>query len=104
MIIAGLVHDIVENTPFTEAGLTTLFGACITQIVWAAARLEKELPSQKADNARTISGHTVEKQIEKVRLIQKFYIPLAAQLQLVDITHELQLHTEKVLNLAMLKD
>lgn len=130
VIIAGLVHDIVQNTPFTEAGLTTLFGASITQIVWAAAGLEKELPSQKADyatyitqvirsknhdailvrladvlhNARTISGHTVEKQIEKARLIQKFYIPLARQLQLVDITHELQLHTEKVLDLAMVKD
>lgn len=129
VIIAGLVHDVVQNTPLTEAGLTTLFGTSITQIVWAAARLEKELPSQNDDyttyieriigdkkhdailvrladvlhNARTIAGHTIEKQIEKARLIQKFYLPLAMQIQLVDISHELQLHTEKILNIAMVK-
>ncbi|WP_243018498.1 MULTISPECIES: HD domain-containing protein [Candidatus Cardinium] len=129
VIIAGLLHDVVQNTPLTEAGLTTLFGTSITQTVMAAARLEKELLNQKGDynsyikritsdknhdamlvrladvlhNARTISGHTIEKQIEKARLIQNFYLPLAMQIQLVDITHELQLHTEKVFNIAMVK-
>lgn len=130
VIIAGLVHDIIQNTPFTEAGLTTLFGASITQIVLTAACLEKLLPHQKEDyatyikqimrsknhnallvrladvlhNARTISGHTIEKQIEKSKLIQTFYLPLATQLQLVNIAHELALHSEKVLHLAMVKD
>ncbi|WP_419241787.1 HD domain-containing protein [Cardinium endosymbiont of Nabis limbatus] len=130
VIIAGLVHDVVQNTPLTAAGLTTLFGPSIAQIVSAAARLEKELPNQKEDytayiealiadknhdallvrladvlhNARTISGHTVEKQIEKARFIQKFYLPLAMKIQLADIAHELQLHTEKVFNVAMGKD
>lgn len=129
VIIAGLVHDVVQNTPLTEAGLTTLFGNYITQIVRVAAHLEKELPSEKdnyttyieaiirnknhdailvrlADvlhNARTIAGHTVEKQIEKARLIQKFYLPLAIQMQLVTISDELQLHIQNVLNIAMVK-
>ncbi|MGI2257649.1 HD domain-containing protein [Candidatus Cardinium hertigii] len=129
VIIAGLVHDVVQNTPLTEAGLTTLFGHSITQIVRVAAHLEKELPSEKdnyatyieaiirnknhdailvrlADvlhNARTISGHTVEKQIEKARLIQKFYLPLAIQMQLVHISHELELHIQNILNIAMVK-
>ncbi len=129
VIIAGLVHDVVQNTPLTEAGLTTLFGNSITQIVRVAAHLEKELPSQKdnyityieaiirnknhdailvrlADvlhNARTIAGHTAEKQIEKARLIQKFYLPLAIQMQLVTISQELELHIQNILNIAMVK-
>ncbi|MCT4696827.1 HD domain-containing protein [Candidatus Cardinium sp. TP] len=129
VIIAGLVHDVVQNTPFTEAGLTTLFGPAITETVWAAARLEKELPNKKEDyatyieqiightkqdailvrladvlhNARTIAGHAIEKQLEKIRLIQHFYLPLAIQLQLVDITDELQLHAERVSNIPMVK-
>lgn len=127
IIVAGLVHDVVQNTPLTEAGLTTLFGPVVTEIVLMTWRLEKELLNQKehyltyieqiisarnynailvrlADvlhNARTIGGHTVEKQIEKAKLIQKFYVPLAMLMNMDQIANELKAHSGRVLHKAI---
>lgn len=124
-IIAGLSHDVVKNTPLTEAGLSTLLGEHITEIVVAAELLENKLPFEKdaypayiqsiiineknhpaiflrlADalhNAKTIHGHNIEKQIEKAVLVQKFYIPLAEQMNLTGIASELNIHASKVLD------
>jgi (p)ppGpp synthase/HD superfamily hydrolase len=124
LIIAGLTHDVVQNTPLTQAGLSTIVGDHITQITFAAELLEKDLPPQKSDypvyiqsiinhnnqnvillrladtlhNARTIYGHSPEKQTEKAKLIQRFYLPLAEQMYLTKIANELRLHISKVLD------
>ena len=123
LIIAGLTHDIVRNTPLTQAGLSTIVGDHITQIVLTAELLEKKLPHQKSEyvsyiqsiifdknqnaillrladtlhNARTIHGHSSEKQIKKAQLIQWFYLPLAEKMNLTKIANELRLHASNVL-------
>lgn len=127
VIIAGLVHDVVQNTPLTEAGLLTLVGEDIVRIVWLATCIDKALPLDTADypiyieqlikgnhrssimvkladtldNARTIHGHGIEKQIEKAKLVKRFYMPLAQKMGLTDIANELYIRATKVLQVIL---
>lgn len=127
LIIAGLAHDIVRNTPFTKAGLSTLIGAHIMTIICDAKGLEKQLPLAKeayygfiqeivndpkyhnaillrladvSHNAKTIHGHNMEKQVKKATLIQQFYRPLAIQMNVPTIVDELNRCIAKVLNIS----
>ncbi|ROT47025.1 HD domain-containing protein [Candidatus Cardinium hertigii] len=128
VIIAGLAHDVVQNTPLTEAGLTTILGENITQMLFTVELIEKHLPLRKNDypayiksiindkyhnailvkladvlhNAKTIHGHSIEKQIEKATLIQEFYVPLAQAMHLTKVAHTLHIYASKVLNIALI--
>ena len=128
IIIGGLVHDVVQNTPLTEAGLSTLLGEGITQMILAIEQLERKLQLHENDysayiewiinnqhystilikladtlhNAITIHGHDIEKQMRKAILIQKFYVPLANKIGLRRMADQLSLYAAKVLHMALL--
>ena len=124
LIIAGLTHDLVQNTPLTQAGFATIIGEDITQMVGTARSFEQELPRSKIEypkyiqyiihhkchdairlrladvlhNAQTLYAHNPQKQIAKAKIIQRFYVPLAKQMQLAKIAYELRFHAAKILS------
>ncbi|WP_204082248.1 HD domain-containing protein [Candidatus Cardinium hertigii] len=127
IIMAGLLHDVVQNTPLTEAGLTTLVGEAISHIISEAYFIHKKLLTTDENdylsyihsllntpnhayrsallvmladalhNAQTIHGHNIEKQKKKAHLIKNFYVPLAKQMGLNPLVKKLQHYANKVL-------
>lgn len=40
-VMAALLHDVIEDTPYTEAELTAEFGKCVAEIVEGVSKLDK---------------------------------------------------------------
>ncbi|HLP35163.1 MAG TPA: hypothetical protein VK133_04215 [Amoebophilaceae bacterium] len=122
LIIASLTYDVVQHTFFTKAGLSTLVGEHVTKIICFSDTLEKKLPPKKIDylgyiehivqpenqlaiflrlaivlyNARTLSDYEYEKQIERVKIMKRFYVPLAEKMHLTSIANELRSYLTSV--------
>ena len=116
LIIASLTYDIFQHAFFTKAGLATLVGEHVTKIICMSDAIEKKLPPKKVDylgyveyvvkpenqlaillrlavvlyDVRTLDEYEYEKKIEKVKLMKRFYLPLAEKMHLISIANELR--------------
>ena len=118
-IVAGLLHDVVEDTTITEAELTRLFGSDVTLLVDGVTKLtqfnyEQDKIEVQAENLRkmfiamakdirvvvikladrlhnmrTMQYQSPEKQIEKSRETMDIYSPIAHRLGISKIKKEL---------------
>jgi GTP pyrophosphokinase len=115
MLCAGLLHDTVEDTPYTLAELNRDFGAGIADLVAGVAALDhikyssartlhqaiavaqlaepRVLVIKLADrlhNMRTLEFIPQGKQLRKAREACEFFVPVAARLSLQTIESELE--------------
>ncbi len=118
-IAAGLLHDVIEDTPYTKEDMTKDFGEKITQMVDGVTKLgalkfdSKEARqaenlrkmflamsrdirvliiklSDRLHNLRTINYMTHEKIVEKCQETLDIYAPLAARLGIYSMKMELE--------------
>ena len=111
IIVAALLHDVVEDTPYTIANIRNLFGEDVAFLVAAVTKPNKRqvdnfqhiLGSVKGDvrvlllklsdrlhNMRTLSGLRPQKQWKIASETQFFFAPLAGRLGLYDVKSELE--------------
>jgi len=133
-IIAGILHDVVEDTVLTDAEITQIFGkevallvdgvTKLTQLSWSADKVETQAENLKkmflamakdirviliklADrlhNMRTLQYMKPEKQKEKARETIEIYAPLADRLGISKIKIELDDLALKYLEPDVYKD
>ena len=111
VIAAAILHDVVEDTPYTIANIRTLFGDDVAFLVGAVTKPNKNqadnfqhiLGSVKGDvrvlvlklsdrlhNMRTLESMSPRKQWKIASETQFFYAPLAGCLGLYDVKAELE--------------
>lgn len=133
-IIAGILHDVVEDTIFTEAEITQLFGrevallvdgvTKLTQLSWSADKVEIQAENlrkmflamakdirviliklaDRLHNMRTLQYMRPEKQKEKAKETIEIYAPLADRLGISKIKIELDDLALKYLEPEVYKD
>lgn len=111
IVAASLLHDVVEDTPYTIANIRNLFGEEVAFLVGAVTKPNKNqqdnfqhiLGSVKGDvrvlllklsdrlhNMRTLSGLQPQKQWKIASETQFFFAPLAGRLGLYKVKSELE--------------
>ena len=119
LISAALLHDVVEDTPYTIEDIEARFGADVAFLVGAVTKPNKQqidnfqhiLKSVKGDirvlilklsdrlhNMRTLDGLRTQKQWKIASETQFFFAPLAGRLGLYKIKSELENLAFKFLN------
>ncbi|MDR0963445.1 MAG: bifunctional (p)ppGpp synthetase/guanosine-3',5'-bis(diphosphate) 3'-pyrophosphohydrolase [Clostridium sp.] len=92
-IIAGLLHDVVEDTDVTEADLVREFGADVALIVDGVTKLEK-IPLTRPDIALDKSDEKLEMQAENLR---KMFLAMAKDIRVIIIKLADRLHNMRTL-------
>ena len=89
-IIAGLLHDVLEDTPLTEEYLTAEFGADVTLLVDGVTKLEKIPLSHVGD----VTDARLEMQAENLR---KMFLAMAKDIRVILIKLADRLHNMRTL-------
>ena len=111
IVAAALLHDVVEDTPYTIADIRDMFGEDVAFLVAAVTKPNKKQPdnfqhilgsvkgdirvlllklSDRLHNMRTLSGLRPQKQWKIASETQFFFAPLAGRLGLYKIKSELE--------------
>ena len=111
IVAAALLHDVVEDTPYTIANIRNLFGEDVAFLVGAVTKPNKNQPdnfqhilgsvkgdvrvlllklSDRLHNMRTLSGLRPQKQWKIASETQFFFAPLAGRLGLYKVKSELE--------------
>ena len=111
IVAAALLHDVVEDTPYTIANIRNLFGEEVAFLVGAVTKPNKNQPdnfqhilgsvkgdvrvlllklSDRLHNMRTLSGLRPQKQWKIASETQFFFAPLAGRLGLYKVKSELE--------------
>lgn len=132
-ICAGLLHDVIEDTPYTYDDIVTLFGKTVAEIVDGVTKLKMIQYTDQQDeqvenlrkmffamsrdirvliiklidrlhNMRTLDFQTSEKQLEKAKETLDVYAPLAHRLGISKIKSELEDLSLKYLDTVAYKE
>ena len=111
IVAAALLHDVVEDTPYTIADIRDMFGEDVAFLVAAVTKPNKKQPdnfqhilgsvkgdirvlllklSDRLHNMRTLSGLRPQKQWKIASETQFFFAPLAGRLGLYKVKSELE--------------
>jgi len=117
-IFASLLHDVVEDTPYTRQALLEQFGEEVVNVVDGMTKIkDKKIESfdkffslalkhprilfikifDRLHNMRTISGLPPEKQRRISRETLDIYYKICVRLSLMDIADEMELYCNRVL-------
>jgi len=126
-VVAGMLHDVIEDTPYTYADISRLFGEEIAQLVDGVTKLDK-IPyiskeqekagnyrkmflamakdirviiikiADRIHNLRTLKYRSPEKQREVAQETMDIYAPLAHRLGIAQLRYELEDLAFKYLN------
>jgi GTP pyrophosphokinase len=92
-IIAGLLHDVVEDTTMTEAQLEEEFGADVALLVDGVTKLEK-IPLTRTETPANESDEKLEMQAENLR---KMFLAMAKDIRVILIKLADRLHNMRTL-------
>ena len=89
-LCAALLHDTIEDTPYTLAALSCEFGAEVAALVVGTVTLDQIKLADRLHNMRTLQFIPQAKQLRKARESLDIFVPVAAQLSMGMIEAELE--------------